>query len=315
MAIDVRGRPHAAGELALFAFLCVSIGSLYPVTKLALGGFDPLTLVLCRLIIGATCLAGWAAFRSTSLRQDRRTLAILVAAGATNASCAFLLTTWGQQHVTASMAAVLGGTGPIFTALGATLLLRDERLTPRRAVGVLVGFSGVVVMLERQLGWHQITAGSSPVLGSAAILVGTAGLAAVAILVRTNLRDLSPLQIALPMVLTGVTLIALATLVVYMGRPSSLRADPLDAKAVAATALLGLVNAGFGPLLYYGLILRWGATRTALTGYVVPAIGVGLSVLLLHDHPTPEMGIGVALVIVGFVWVGPLSRPASAAPT
>jgi drug/metabolite transporter (DMT)-like permease len=163
--------------------------------------------------------------------------------------------------------------------------------------------------------WADIASGSSEVLGTAAILLGTAGLAAVAIVVRTHLRALSPVQIALPMGLAGLPLIALATVVVGTTHPASLQADPGNVKALAAMLLLGLMNAGFGPLLYYGLILRWGATRTALIGYVVPVIGVGLSVLALHDRLSVELAIGLALVTASFLWVRPSVAPPAAPVT
>jgi len=310
-ACSQKGRFAEAG---VFGLLCLSIGSLYPVTKVALRGFDPFTLVLYRLVIGSLVLLGWARWRGFELPRGSHTLGWLALAGITNVSCAFLLVTWGQQHVTASFAAILGGTGPIFTALGAALLLSDERLTLRRTVGLAVGFVGVVVLVHRDLGWSGSTARSQQALAVAAILAGAAGLALVAILVRRRCEGLSPIQVALPMALSGLTFLVCFTIALHLVGAAPLRSNFADPAAVSATLLLGLINSGIGPLLYYGLILSWGATRTALLGYAVPVVGVGLSLLLLGERLTLETGIGLVLVTSSFIWVRPIERRASGVP-
>src|SRR5262245_33957199 len=168
------GPGHAlAGERAapfVFAFLCLSVGGLYPVTKLALDGYDPFTLVVIRLAMGATFLICWTVARHTRLPRDRRTLAWLALGGVLNVTCAFLLTTWAQQHVSASFAAIVGGTQPIFTAIGAAILLSDERLTLRRAFGILLGFAGIVVLLSRSVSWSDLISGSAVVAATLALL-------------------------------------------------------------------------------------------------------------------------------------------------
>ena len=295
-------------EPLVFVVLCLSVGGLYPFTKLALDGYDPFTLVVVRLAIGAAFLVAWAYVRHIALPRDRRTLGWLALAGVLNVCCAFLLMTWGQEHVSASFASIVGGTQPLFTAIGAAILLADERLTLRRGFGMAVGFVGIVVLLSRSVSWSEALSGSGVVVGTAALLLGALGLACVAMLVRTRFGGLSGSQIALPMVLAGLPFMAAMTVVLGATGVVTIQANVGDTEASLSAVMLGVVNAGFGPILYYSLIIAWGATRTALIGYVAPAIGVALSIVLLHEHVNVEMGVGLVLVLASVYWVSPIAR-------
>jgi drug/metabolite transporter (DMT)-like permease len=176
-----------------------------------------------------------------------------------------------------------------------------------------LGLVGVVVLLSRSVPWGEAFDGTGVAVGAGAVLLGAAGLACVAVLVRTRLNGLSAVQIALPMVLAGLPFMAAMTFVLGATGAVAIEADVGDVNATASAAFLGIVNAGFGPILYYSLIIAWGATRTALIGYVAPAIGVGLSILLLHEHVSVEMGIGLLLVVASFYWVNPIARSVAVA--
>jgi len=106
----------------------------------------------------------------------------------------------------------------------------------------------------------------------------------------------------------GLPFMVLMTVVLGATGAVTIQADVGDTDASLSAAMLGLVNAGFGPILYYSLIIAWGATRTALIGYVAPAIGVGLSILLLHEHVSVEMGVGLVLVLASVYWVSPIAK-------
>lgn len=59
----------------------------------------------------------------------------------------FSLILYGQTRIASGLAAVLNACVPLSTAVLAHFLTRDERLTPRRLAGVLVGLGGVVLMI------------------------------------------------------------------------------------------------------------------------------------------------------------------------
>src|SRR4029078_2417140 len=124
-------------------FLALMLGASYTLTEVALEGFDPVTLVLVRLIIGAVFIALWMRARSQPLPSGGAVLRLLVIIGLLNTIGSFLLITWGQEYVTASYTAILVARNRLFAAIGAALVLPSERLTIRRGVGVLVGFVGV----------------------------------------------------------------------------------------------------------------------------------------------------------------------------
>src|SRR5690349_6453771 len=67
--------------------------------------------------------------------------------GFANNVCPFNLIGWAQAHVASGLAAILNATTPLFAVVFAHYLTNDERMTPTRVAGVLIGFGGVVIMI------------------------------------------------------------------------------------------------------------------------------------------------------------------------
>ena len=70
----------------------------------------------------------------------------------------------------------------------------------------------------------------------------------------------------------------------------TIQTDVGDIEARCRRVVLGVVNAGFGPILYYSLIIAWGATRTALSATSHRRSASRLSILLLHEHVDVDDG-------------------------
>lgn len=59
----------------------------------------------------------------------------------------FLIFAWAEQFIASSLASIYNATTPLMTMLMAIAALPDERPTPRRLLGLGLGFGGVVVVL------------------------------------------------------------------------------------------------------------------------------------------------------------------------
>lgn len=290
---------------ALFILLSLFLGTSYAWTKLGLEGFDTLTFVLMRLLIGVAVLVAWMRARGERLPRDAPVLRNLAALGAINVLGAFVLITWGQQFVASSYAAILVATGPIFSSVGAAAILPDEPLDWRRALGVTVGFAGVAALFGGDLGGNGAGQHTTfqEITGAAAIVVGAVIVASVAIAVRFRVRNLSAAQIALPMLLAGTVTVAVLMAAVAASGRASFRIDPWSPGVLAGLIALGVFNAGLGNVVYYRLIMNWGVTRTALVGYAAPFVGAGVGVALLDERLGITAMVGLLLITASLVWV------------
>ena len=64
-----------------------------------------------------------------------------------NNALPFALFGWGQTHIASGLASILNATTPIWGVVVAHFLTHDERMSPRKIAGVLLGFGGVATMI------------------------------------------------------------------------------------------------------------------------------------------------------------------------
>jgi drug/metabolite transporter (DMT)-like permease len=127
-------------------FLSVLWGGAYLFTRAAVPAFGPAPLVSLRLGIAALILLPILAWRG-ALPQLLHKPKALFMVGVPFTALPFMLMTWGALHITAGLSAVLNATAPMFAALVAHFVLK-EQLGRWRVAGLLLGFAGVLWLMS-----------------------------------------------------------------------------------------------------------------------------------------------------------------------
>lgn len=268
----------------------------------ALDDFRPGLVTLLRVAIGFATLALVPASRHPVAREDWPRVALL---GVTWIAVPFTLFPLAEQHIDSSLAGMLIGALPLFTAALAAALLR--RLPPRRQVaGLLVGLGGVVVIAVPSLGRSGSTA-----LGTVEVLVAVACYS-----VAVNLSV--PLQQRYGPVPVLARAQRVATVLVVPLGLAHVPGSTVSAKAVASVVVLGVGASAVAFVLFGRVATRVGPTRAAIINYFVPVVAVFLGGVVRGETVERSALVGTALVVLG-AWLvsGGVSRrqsdPAAAA--
>lgn len=232
----------------------------YVVGSVAAGAAPPLAVTFWRLAGAGPVLAGVAIARRERWPTSGRTLAAVALVGVL-----ILAVQFGGVYLAlgagmpADTSALLVSCGPLLVAaIGAGL--GSERLSRQGWLGAALGIVGVVLALAG----HLARPGSlAPV---AFALVGLAGL-----VTGTLLQRRLPEWLGISALAAVECVVAAATLAPVAVLHGGL-AIPLDPRAVGATAWLTLFNAVGGPLVFFTLIRRRGATRATSLLFCVPAV-------------------------------------------
>ena len=163
-------KPLIAGHL-MGLFTAISFGSAYPVAKPIVGVVDPFVFSAARYLVAGTILMlGVAIFAGGKFLPPRRDLVRLTIAGFLG--FAVFQGLWGValDLTTASKAAVLVSTTPIFGAL--IQAAEGQRLPAPAWAGIAVAFAGVFCVINNSFTTLNVAGGS--LLGDA-MFVGIAG--------------------------------------------------------------------------------------------------------------------------------------------
>jgi len=293
-------------EWVAFWLLGTIWGSSFLWIRIAVAETGPVLLAALRLLFGAVGLIGIAWITRQSVPRDRVLLARYLVLALLNTALPFVLIPWGETRIASGLAAVLNGTTPLFTLIIAHFWLRDERITRARVAGLVVGFTGVVVLMSRDLG-----AGADNLWGQAAVLAASCSYAVAATFARRYLRGQPP-------VLQAAVAVTFADAVLWLTIPVLEPAVPFPHLPITwlALAWLGVLGSCVAYLLYYYLIHAWGATRATVVTYMFPVIGLVLGLAFLGEPLNARLVAGTLLVVSGIVVVNraPALRPPLPAP-
>lgn len=290
-------------------FILILLGSIWGASYLFIkvGGesIPPVTFVMGRVGLAGITLFLIALLRREKLPSWRAPVwQWLWAMGLLNSVAPYTLITWGETRVSSGLAAILVGAMPIFTVLLAHWLTQDEKITPLKAVGIALGFFGVVILFMPDV----LQGATFNLVGGLAILLAAVSYAFASIQARKHLKGFPHTSVALGQMLTASAILIPASLL--LDQPWTLQPTM---PSLVSLLILAVVGTALAYLLYYWLIEKVGATRTSLVTYISPVIAVFLGAFILNEalHWTTLAGL---LLIVAGVGLVTRKRAPDAAP-
>jgi drug/metabolite transporter (DMT)-like permease len=271
----------ALGSIWGMSFLLIKVGD---------EGFSPLQVALGRLVFGTGTLLLILLVRRIALPRGRSLwFHVAVAAILLNA-LPYSLFAYGETHTTSVLAGICNATVPLFTAPVAFFMLPGERLSRERLAGVILGFMGVLVVLDV---WRGAAGGE--LLGDVMCLGAAISYAFGFPYTRKYLtgRADSMLAVVAAQLLCGSIELVLVTPFLG-GLPTTL---PL--KSLGSVLALGVVGTGIAYVLQFGLIRDAGATVASTVAYLILLVSVCAGILVLHEPLAWYQPVGAIVVMVG----------------
>lgn len=258
-------------------------GASFLFMRVAAKDFGALALVEVRLALGALVLLPllWRAREQFTATHWLK----LAGIAAINSAIPFALFAWAAQRAPAGVGAIANSTAVMFTALVA-FALYGERINTRRAIGLVAGFVGVVVLASGKTAGESVW--SAALAGTFAALLYGIG----ANLIRRHLTGLPAGAVAAATLVCASVLFAPFAIANW---PEQSLSAPVWVSAI----LLGVLCTGVAYLIYYRLIYRIGAPRAATVTYLTPLFGVVWAWIVLGEPLTVTMAIAGALILGG----------------
>ncbi len=279
-------------EWAILGVLALIWGGAFVFIGIAVRHVDPLTYVWLRLTIAAGAMWLFLTLRGQGLGLPPQVWGSILLLALLNNALPFTLFGWGQTHIASGLAAILNATTPIWGVIVAHLLTRDERITPRKAAGVLLGFGGVAVMIGPTL---LADIGTGAIAQLACIAASLSYALAAVWARRFKALGLSPMAVTTGQLTAGAAM--MLPLMLLVDRPWTQPFPPLS--AWGAIIALALFCTAFGYVLYFRLIESAGATNALLVTLLVPPVAILLGALLLGETLAPQDFAGLTLIALG----------------
>lgn len=249
--------------------------------RIAASDFGPFALVEVRVLLGALILSPFLWRVRSRLNAARwRQLAIV---GALNSAIPFSLFAWGAERAPAGIGAIANSLTVLCTVLVAFALYRDP-IGWRRGVAMIVGFIGVVVLVNDKTSGNHVAAAA--IAGSFASL--SYGFAAN--FTKRWLADLPPLAAVAGTLGSSALMLAPFAIATWP------KTSPPQGAWLSVLAL-GVLCTGIAYAFFFRLIARVGAARATTCTYLVPLFGVLWGWLLLGEQPTTLMLLAGALIL------------------
>jgi drug/metabolite transporter (DMT)-like permease len=253
----------------------------------------PITLVAFRVLFGLLFGLVVILIQRVSLPGSLKEWGPLLLLGITNIAIPFFLISWGEQVIDSAVAAILDATVPLFTILLAHFLLHDDKMTLPKVLGLLVGFTGVVILMSKDVG-----SSSNSVLGQFAVVLASVFYAGSSVFARRTTEETPGILRSAGPLISATIIMWLATFLVE--RPVKI---PHLGITWISLLFLGVLGSGLAFILAYYLIHEIGPTRTSMVTYLFPPGGVLLGVIFLDEQLSWQLIAGTILIILSLAVV------------
>ena len=284
-------RPPSSAYAAALG-MTAAFGLSFVATKYALRGFQPMLVALLRFTLAGALL--WIVWRLRRERErvTRHEIARLAALGFVSLTLYFAFETNGIARTSASKAALIIATIPIFVAVLAALVL-GERAGFRRWAGIAISFAGVAALVL--LGGGE---GGGSLTGDLLVLAAALTAAVYNLMARRLLLTRSALYVTAFQNLFG----ALFMLPIAVFEAILVGVREPTGEAGLGVLYLAIFSSTFAYLLLNYAFRFLEASLVAVFVNLTPVVGVAAAYVVLGERFTAGQAVA-ALVVMAGVWL------------
>ena len=266
-------------------------GSSFAAIKVAVETMPPMTMVAARTVIALCILLPIMIAQGARLPKDIKSWYMGFVLGVFGLALPFFLIGWGEERVASGQAAILMAVMPIATIALAHFFARGDQFHWRKLVGIVLGFSGVLVLVGPEavkgLGgqiWHQLA------------IAGAAICYAINAIVTRNLPSGGTLIGRAVMVMACGVAISIPLAILLDGATAVFDAS---AESIWITLYMGVLPTGLATLIYFYIVEARGPSFFSFVNYLNPVFGVLWGAFLLSEIVHLEAVLALAAILVG----------------
>jgi len=286
----------------LATLLCCLFGANAVAIKFSLTGMGTFTAAAVRFSIAVVAVFLWTRFTHQSIRFSKgQAHQLLIVSVLFLAQISLFYV--GLSKTFASRGALIVNLVPFLVLLLSHFFTRDDRITPGKLVGILMGFLGILFLLT-----HKSDISGELKNGDLIIFCATLLWACNSVYTKKIIQNYHPFQMVLyPLIFTVPFMFICAFI---FDKPML---NQPGGGVAAAILYQGLITGSFGFVVWNELLQRYGAVSLHTFIFIMPVVGVLLGGLLLKEPISSNILIALALIGTG-IFITQFGKKANDAP-
>ncbi len=275
-------------DLSLLILLAIIWGSAFFNIKIATYSYEPFTLALVRVVFASIpllflCLL--TKIKIEAFSQNWRSYALI---GLCNIAIPFVLIAIGTAKINSYLAAILMSTTPLSGSILAHFFIKDEKLSIPKSLGVIIGFSGIVLLF-----FDKVIINSENYIYALITIVGST-FYCIGGLLTLKLKNKKNENVT-----TSTTLWAVIFLLPF----SIFFETPWNSNPSLASTLsllyLGIVATGIAWLIRFRILTVNGLVFQTQVAYLIPIFGIIFGYFLMDEIITWRVLISLVIILLG----------------
>jgi drug/metabolite transporter (DMT)-like permease len=276
-----------------FTIICLIWGSSWAAVKIGIESVPPLLSLAIRVTLASVILGLIVFVKHLQVPKGKKFWILVFIMCGTSFTVPFMLIYWAQLRVGSGLASVLFATYPFWVAIVSHVLLPNEKITPVRIIGIVIGFLGVIFIFNN--GFSDISI--NIVYGMAAIIVGAIIQAFGLVYLRRLGEHAHPVTLnfcsmslsAVPLFVAGFVFEDYSNII-------------FNAQSIGSIVYLSIFCTVITFVIYFWLVKHVEAVILSLSALLTPVIAVVIGVIVMGEKITNDVYIGSALVLVGIAF-------------
>lgn len=276
-------------DYVLLIILASCLSSSFFLIKISLNFMPLFFVVYFRLLIALIFLLVLVKIKKLSFPRKKNFWINVFILGILGNIAPFYLISWAEQTISSALAALYMSSIPIFGLLLAHFLSHDEKINIKKILGLCISFSGLIVLLHKDLGSLSFGLFAQLACLLAALFFSYS---------RVKAKELIEEN---PLVTSAATLLAsLIILSFYLPFGDFKTSDfILGYEGIISIILLGIIPTAFAFVILYKLINNVGAVFMLSVNYLVPIFGLFWGYALLDEKIADKLVLPLFLIIIG----------------